>query len=425
MLKARTRADQLGFPENLMSHLSSFSSSSTSSSSTPPLSPATMLPTISYPSLVALNSAHVNNANNIASNGQNGHSGNNLTSPNGNSHMIALPISDMKPNSPRVNNGGNVTIGSWLMSLFVTALPILAYCFASIMMTLTNKFVMSSFNFHMGFFLLAVQGIVCVALVKISALAGLISHKPLNSRDVKQWYPVSILLVFMLYTSTKSLEYLAIPLFTIFKNLTIIAIAYGEYYIFRATVTKLMLTSFSLMVLSAVIGGYTDIEFHLWGYIWTFLNCISTACYVLFLRKVIKTVSFEDFDSVYFNNVLSIPLLCIMSILVEDWSQFFETFIYESDASLATLKGLFFVIFLSGFSSFLISFSSVWCLRVTSSTTYSMVGALNKLPMAVFGMLFFKSPTNLGSILSVLVGFLSGVLYSYAKQLQQSLSSKV
>jgi len=37
------------------------------------------------------------------------------------------------------------------------ALPVLAYCGCSIAMTLANKFILSSWNFKMGFLLLSVQ----------------------------------------------------------------------------------------------------------------------------------------------------------------------------------------------------------------------------------------------------------------------------
>jgi len=33
-----------------------------------------------------------------------------------------------------------------------------------------------------------------------------------------------------------------------------------------------------------------------------------------------------------------------------------------------------------------------------------MIGALNKLPMAIIGMFFFNNPKNLGSITSIIVG---------------------
>jgi len=119
----------------------------------------------------------------------------------------------------------------------------------------------------------------------------------------------------MIYTSTKALRYLSIPVYTIFKNLTIILIAYGEVLWFGGAVSSMALFSFGLMVLSSVIAAWADIKHALEshgtattagaaeiatlnsGYIWMMVNCLSTAAYVLGMRKRIKLTNFKDFDS--------------------------------------------------------------------------------------------------------------------------------
>ena len=56
----------------------------------------------------------------------------------------------------------------------------------------------------------------------------------------------------------------------------------------------------------------------------------------------------------------------------------------------------------------MISWSTAWCIRVTSSTTYSMVGALNKLPLALSGMLIFKEKATFLNGLAICIGFFGG-----------------
>lgn len=56
------------------------------------------------------------------------------------------------------------------------------------------------------------------------------------------------------------------------------------------------------------------------GYFWMAINCLSSASFVLYMRKRIKLTNFKDFDTVYYNNLLSIPLLLLPSLLLEDWS---------------------------------------------------------------------------------------------------------
>lgn len=97
-----------------------------------------------------------------------------------------------------------------------------------------------------------------------------------------------------------------------------------------------------------------------------------------------------------------------------------------ADRKLALFSG----IFISSISAFAISYTTAWSVRVASSTTYSMVGALNKLPIAISGIVFFSNErqvTNFGNILSVIIGklrsalsvllpaFCSGFVYSVAQ----------
>ena len=50
------------------------------------------------------------------------------------------------------------------------------------------------------------------------------------------------------------------------------------------------------------------------------VNCLVSAGYVLAMRKRIKVTNFKDWDSMFYNNLLSIPVLVTFSLLVENWS---------------------------------------------------------------------------------------------------------
>ncbi|CAI4061091.1 hypothetical protein SUVZ_05G1110 [Saccharomyces uvarum] len=307
---------------------------------------------------------------------------------------------------------------------------ILSYCASSILMTVTNKFVVNRDNFSMNFVMLFVQSLVCTLALCILRAVGVAKFRSLNRTDVKSWFPISFLLVLMIYTSSKSLQYLDVPIYTIFKNLTIILIAYGEIIFFGGKVTSMELSSFFMMVLSSVVATLGDqqamaiklspledldqdlVESTTFvlnpGYLWMFTNCISSALFVLIMRKRIRLTNFKDYDTMFYNNILALPLLIVSSIIMEDWSADNLSMNLSPDSLTAMI--------ISGLASVGISYCSGWCVRVTSSTTYSMVGALNKLPIAFAGLVLFNAPRNLLSFLSIFLGFLSGILYAVAKQ---------
>jgi len=60
-----------------------------------------------------------------------------------------------------------------------------------------------------------------------------------------------------------------------------------------------------------------------------------------------------------------------------------------------------------------------WCNRKTSSTKYSFVEYLNKLPLAVNGIVFFETPVTFGRVSAFLLGFLSDLVYGYGRMWQK------
>jgi GDP-mannose transporter len=309
------------------------------------------------------------------------------------------------------------------------SLSVLAYCLSSISMTVVNKYVVSGTFWNLNFFYLGIQAIVSVGAITACKHLGLIrSLAPFDSDRAKKWFPVSLLLVGMIYTSTKALQFLSVPVYTIFKNLTISVIAYGEVLWFGGSVTPLALLSFGLMVLSSIVAAWADIQSAISGdmgtkdtsaamstlnagYAWMGMNVFCSAFYVLGMRKVIKKMNFKDWDSMYYNNLLTIPVLVVCSLITEDWS----STNFALNFPLETRNRIIIGIVYSGLAAIFISYCSAWCIRVTSSTTYSMVGALNKLPIAISGLVFFAAPVTPGSVSAIFLGFVSGIIYTWSR----------
>lgn len=123
----------------------------------------------------------------------------------------------------------------------------------------------------------------------------------------------------MIYTSIQALQFLSVPVYTIFKNLTIIVIAYGEALGFGGGggssghgVSRLALLSFALMVLSSVVAAWADIQSVVGdatatdvgdtmstlnaGYFWMGLNIFCAAAYALSNRRVMVKADLKSID---------------------------------------------------------------------------------------------------------------------------------
>lgn len=119
----------------------------------------------------------------------------------------------------------------------------------------------------------------------------------------------------MIYTSIQALQFLTVPVYTIFKNLTIIVIAYSEALWFGGRVTPLDLLAFGLMVLSSVTAAWADIQSVVAasskgslqpqsvtmssinaGYYWMGLNIFCSAAYALSNRKIMVKANLKSVD---------------------------------------------------------------------------------------------------------------------------------
>lgn len=126
-------------------------------------------------------------------------------------------------------------------------------------------------------------------------------------------FPIAVLLVAQIYTGGKALQFLSVPVFTIFKNLTIIVIAYGEVLLSGGRVAPLVLLSFGLMVFSSVIAAWADVNATAGsgnhpdetdaalktlnsGYAWMLANVFCAAAYVLGKGRLMKKLQTRDWN---------------------------------------------------------------------------------------------------------------------------------
>lgn len=108
------------------------------------------------------------------------------------------------------------------------------------------------------------------------------------------------------------------------------------------------------------------------------MNCLCTAGYVLYMKHATKTVRLSKFGMVFYNNLLSLPILAAGAALRGEY------------ATLAAADELHTVPYLTlslyaGVVGFFLNLATLWCVSNNSATTYAVVGALNKVPLAIIG----------------------------------------
>jgi hypothetical protein len=78
----------------------------------------------------------------------------------------------------RSSKGGSITENP--------VIAILSYCGSSILMTVTNKYVLSGRDFNLNFFLLCVQSVVCIVAISFCKASGIITYRDFNSEEARK-----------------------------------------------------------------------------------------------------------------------------------------------------------------------------------------------------------------------------------------------
>jgi len=221
----------------------------------------------------------------------------------------------------------------------------------------------------------------------------------------------------MIATSFLALQDLGVAMVTVLKNLTNLFIICGDYFLFEKVYNRYVWLTLALMTVSAICGSLTDLAFSWKGYSWQLVNCATTASYSLSLRLLMERYISEDpgtkklneMSMVFYNNLLSIPLLGPLALARGEFSRtIFQGLANDSRFIVAAC--------LSAMLSFGISFCSLWFLSTTTATTFSLVGSINKVPLAFIALVLSPVPMTLGNALSITIGLLAAIMFVWTKQ---------
>lgn len=286
------------------------------------------------------------------------------------------------------------------------------YAFCSVSMVLVNKSLASSYNKliegDLNFLLVVFQAIIAVIAVQFCKMMKWVEYPSFNVKTAIQWAPVNIFFCGMLFTGMTSLQHNSVPMVTVFKNITNICVAIGDYYCFGTGVEFLVMVAFGIMLGGALLAAKNDVQISGIGLFWMAANCLATAGYILYMKFATKTVKLSKFGMVFYNNVLCFLFLTPVTMINGEMSTFWNTEAIHTVDYMA--KNSF-----AGFVGFFLNFASLNCVGNTGPTTYAIVGSMNKIPIAILGWFLFDNVITAQTWFFIAVSMCGGFFYSYAK----------
>ncbi|WUR04640.1 GDP-mannose transporter [Vairimorpha necatrix] len=273
----------------------------------------------------------------------------------------------------------------------------LSYMLISLATTILNKYIISVLNFSTPFFLVVCQSFIICFLIY---LLNILQVFKLRFTNLRKWIIPSSFLCVMIFSGSKSLQYLDISFYTLIKNSSIFIVAIVENVFFNRLINLYEGLSFILMIMASYYNIFsTDIN----GLLWISINVLSTTIYIVTLRHILTDHRGDLMESIFYPNFFSIFLIGILSLSFESLNSI--------DLS---SKVVLFIIF-SSICALLTALTTAQVLISLSSTTYSMLGAMNKILLGFTGFIFVGESINTRKIYSLSIGILSTVLYTYSQ----------
>ena len=285
---------------------------------------------------------------------------------------------------------------------------VLAYAGSSTAMIVMSKLVTTRYKVNHPLVLILFQMIAGSGLALYARHRNLARFELLNKNSIKTWLPTVLVFVMMLISSLISLHSMSLTMYHLIKNSALFLTAIADTAVFNRVVGTDQKISFVLMAIGTILSGGHDRWVTTSGLVWTITNVLCTVSYNVMLKRLLNSnESFGGFWSVMFHcNSLSAIVLLIPSMYFS--GDFISEVLDPDDWSRGTAVLTYII------AGAVLSLTSVYCMSVTSPTTYAVVGAASKLPNMVLGALIFQQyPTSRG-VLGIVIAFHGIALYTHS-----------
>eukprot|EP00906_Rhabdomonas_costata_P024267 RCo034909 len=293
------------------------------------------------------------------------------------------------------------------MGLFQGLFAATLYAFCGVAMTITNKWIVTTWEFRASNALLFGQ--MAVSSVVLQALW----RKRLVELPVMDWntarFVLWLSLCYLLNVgcALAALARTSVPVYNMLKRLAPFPTMLVDFAMrgekFPVSVQLSVLT----MVCGAVIGGNGDLDFNRSGYVLALMSCCLQALYLVLTSRV-HDVGLSSHAIMYYNSLFSLPVLTLL-VLCFEVPMLRAYSYYEDPVFLVCLAACLTM-------GSLLNFSLLHCTTSNSALTTVVVGQVKALVTTILGFfLFGKVNINATGLLGIALNTAGGVAYAIAK----------
>ena len=331
----------------------------------------------------------------------------------------APAISDTRAESRRSQSPEKM-IAATVDNFATRVLPCLCYAASSVYMTMAQKYVVTNDKEIAALFLLY-QNLAALVMF-VPSRAGWLRrfkiqpYRLWDSRVAWQVAPLGVTYSVMLYSSNCALGPLSVPMISVLKNIGPILITVVEAKTEAKPLSWGLILSMVMLVSGSVVAGYHDLQFDVLGYSWMAVNVCANVVHVQLMKRVqqrcIPKAEILHYQTLVMS-VLLLPLLGGVQALVD--GTYIQSVLRILERLMEQKLPVLVAFVSTGVNGVVIALCTMWAIEATSGSTYSMVGALNKIPSSILGIYIFNDAINWLNLAGVAIGLGGGIVFSLDK----------
>lgn len=304
-------------------------------------------------------------------------------------------------------------------AMLSSILASLYYIATSVSLTLFNKLIFARFPKVDAPFLLLCQSLTSIVILSILSLFGKFSFPKLTTwtRSSFQVYlPLYISNLLMLLTSLLALKFTTLLMYNTLRRTSMIFVVAMHSLMNNTKPNAYTIAATTLVTLGALVAGTTDLAFDPIGYTLAFTANLTTAVYLVLIKRVRDKLSLSNLQLIFVNAVANLPFLAAVMITFSPSDGRLKQF---SDTTFSIL------FFCSCAFAMVINHSIFVNTTTNDAIAQSIAAQLKDVVLLAASYLFIDDPSTRakGNVPGVMMGFLGSLVYGVGKLIARNTTS--
>lgn len=296
-----------------------------------------------------------------------------------------------------------------------------------------------------AFSLLCLQNSATVFFITLAGSLGLAKVEKLRFDFAKQWSPVSISFVVMIWTSLEAGSLVGVPAITALRNATTFLVVLSDYFILKSRISQQCMFWLAFMFLSMIwfyLGAVSATDSnaasasstsHFFrGIVFLCINVVATVVNHIYGKSVMNHSAIDGFTIALYNNLLSLIALVPLAVYYE-----YATLAAAATHALAPVSGSnidpsssifsgFFLVALSSVLASILAVSSYLVQKRVQVTSFSVASNSSKILAIIVNQFWPAKPEiwNTSKLCGLLSTLFCAFMYTWEKIAKTSEASQ-